>query len=1367
MVWRARLLAGCLLLAAVAFHQEPGRIVPDTKLDLTANPGGFLLRALHMWDPQGAFGQLQNQAYGYLFPVGPFHWLLVTAGVPAWVVQRLWWTVVLGTAFVGMWRLATALRMGTPWSRYAGALVFALSPRFLGEVAVTSVEVWPLAMAPWVLLPLVDPRPRSWWWRTTASAVAFGFVGGVNAVATGATLVLPALWFLSRGLRARTVGLALGWLTAVVAVSVWWLVPLVLLGRYSPPFLDWIENAPVTTAFASPFEALRGTTPWLAFLTGPAGPSWPGMWLLVSTGALIAVTAAVAVLGLLGLASRSCPERRFLGLGLVVGLALVTLGHTGAAQSLAAGPLQAALDGALAPLRNTHKFELVVRVPLVLGLVHLGAHASRLSSRLRTPAWLVPVVTVSLLLASATPALLGSLARPEGYSAIPAHWRQAARWLDAQPGEGTVLVVPAASFADFTWGSTKDEPLQALMRRPFAVRDAVPLGSAGATRFLDGVEADLGAGRGGPELADALRSAGVRYLVVRNDLRADATRNVRALVHQALSRSGMPVVASFGPRVNPFAEQPGSTQESHTRLPYPSVEVVDTGATGEAVQAPVGAVGRVVGGPEDVGAVLAAHPELAMTVTGSDGVGAGSSLAASPSVVTDGYRRREVFFGRASDNTSPVLTPDDKGRTGRRVIDYDVAPSVTQTVRAWDGDLARVTASSSAADADATLRLGPGTGPAAAVDGDPATAWVSGRYGSAVGEWLELDLRSPRDVSGAEITFTHRDPLGAVPVEVQVESDRGRTTAVVAQSDRPQPLPVPAGTTGRLRVTVTKVAPGEPVNGVGIAEVSVPGLVLGSSLVAPAPRAGTIGSLLLRAAQGTSACVDIGSRPLCDPDLARDPEEVAGLHRSVDAGGAGDLAMSGAVVAVDGTAADGLLDGLNPVRATASSRAVADPAGRPGAAVDGDLGTGWVASADDPEPRLTVRLPRTVRSDGLQLRVDQYLAASRPTKVEVTLDGGRPRVLDVDRESRLSWPKQPVRTVVLRFLETSGARTIDANGLSRTLPVGVSEVVVSGAEGLVRKLSGDEGTGASCGFGPRLSVAGRGYDTAVTGTAAAVLQGRPLTWSLCRADAVAVPDGRFRLDAPATRVFRPVELSLATGGRALSSVTGSAGPTSDPAGTVRAVPQRTGPSTFTVALSGQPGASVLAVPQNFNPGWRATDQHGRVLSAVRVNGWQQGWVLPAGDAGTLHASFEPDRTYRLGLAIGALLALGVAALMLAARRRRGPAPPAPDESRVWGWGASAVLVAAFGWVGLAAVAVAVVVRRAAGRRLVVLSVVAAAGVLATAVAMVEPWPSGDAGVHSSVVQLAVLTAVALALSVTWAGTRSPRRARRMSGRSTP
>ena len=191
-LWRVRVATACLLISALSFRQEPYLIVPDTKLDLTANPGAFLGRALTVWDP-GFLGQLQNQAYGYFFPVGPFHWLLGELGVPGWIVQRAWWSVVLCVAFLGMWRLATRLGVGTPWTRYLAAFLFALSPRFLGEIAITSVEVWPMALAPWVLVPLVDPRPATLPQRIGRSAVAFGLIGGINAVATGAALVLPTL----------------------------------------------------------------------------------------------------------------------------------------------------------------------------------------------------------------------------------------------------------------------------------------------------------------------------------------------------------------------------------------------------------------------------------------------------------------------------------------------------------------------------------------------------------------------------------------------------------------------------------------------------------------------------------------------------------------------------------------------------------------------------------------------------------------------------------------------------------------------------------------------------------------------------------------------------------------------------------------------------------------------------------------------------------------------------------------------------------------------------------------------------------------------------------------------------------------------
>src|SRR5580692_4117377 len=81
------LIVCCLLLAVLAFPTRPGNILADTKIDLAVNPLGFLHRALQLWDPS-QFGQLQNQAVGYLFPMGPFFALGKLMALPGWVVQR-------------------------------------------------------------------------------------------------------------------------------------------------------------------------------------------------------------------------------------------------------------------------------------------------------------------------------------------------------------------------------------------------------------------------------------------------------------------------------------------------------------------------------------------------------------------------------------------------------------------------------------------------------------------------------------------------------------------------------------------------------------------------------------------------------------------------------------------------------------------------------------------------------------------------------------------------------------------------------------------------------------------------------------------------------------------------------------------------------------------------------------------------------------------------------------------------------------------------------------------------------------------------------------------------------------------------------
>src|SRR5690242_17227841 len=78
---------------------------------------------------------------------------------------------------------------------------------------------------------------------------------------------------------------------------------------------------------------------------------------------------------------------------------------------------------------------------------------------------------------------------------------------------------------------------------------------------------------------------------------------------------------------------------------------------------------------------------------------------------------------------------------------------------------------------------------------------------------------------------------------------------------------------------------------------------------------------------------------------------------------------------------------------------------------------------------------------------------------------------------------------------------------------------------------------------------------------------------------------------------------------------------------------------------------VLMVHENAHRGWQAT-LAGRKLVSVRLDGWQQGWIGPAGHGGAVDLRFTPGNSYRIARAVGLLLVL-----MLAVVFFTDPAPP--------------------------------------------------------------------------------------------------------------
>ncbi|MDK8486839.1 alpha-(1-_3)-arabinofuranosyltransferase family protein [Corynebacterium pseudodiphtheriticum] len=703
-----------LVLAAAMFAQPVGLIAADTKHDLTADPAGFLAAATHAWTDVFPLGQLQNQAYGYLFPQGLFFlladaipdWLL-----PTWVAQRLWWTIVAGVGFSGFYRLCQCVVPGSGRSTTASAsirafhiiaaLLFALSPRTLTTLTAISSEAWPVMLAPWVLVPLL--RGDKITGRDIAAAtIPIALMGAVNATATLASCIPAGLVILWR---------RQGWLLipAAVAVSAWWIGPLLVLGKYSPPFTDFIESSYVTTRWLNLLEILRGTTHWTPF----ADTEREAGYLLVSQPVFVLVTVAIAACGLAGLALRAQGAQgshlRYHGLWLMMLLVGITI---------LAAPYGQLLDDVLAPLRNLHKFDPLVRIPLLLGVAHLGTvlEVPRLKHPLtRRAAAGLGVAVIALL--SVAPVWSGRLLPTGAYREVPEYWRQAADFLNDNVDTRTLLV-PETSFARQEWGWTRDEPAQPLLDVPWAVRDAVPLLPPEAIRGLDGVLATL------DRSVDPLLRLGIGAVLVRHDLDSSAQQERADELADALDR---------------LADQAtgGSPAVQRHDFGEVSIFVLDAQRDMHIAHDPV----TVAGGGEALAVLDAIDGPAPRRLVDHAGAGAAAegSGAEDPSaepgaeIVTDTPLLVDRNFGTLQGAVSGPLASSDEATTKHPSVDY---PSVATPLPVRTRGDVQLQASSSAADATAFGGADPARSINAAVDGTDQAWWP------APGDPGTLQLRS-------------------------------------------------------------------------------------------------------------------------------------------------------------------------------------------------------------------------------------------------------------------------------------------------------------------------------------------------------------------------------------------------------------------------------------------------------------------------------------------------------------------------------------------------------------------------------------------------------------------------------------------------
>jgi arabinofuranan 3-O-arabinosyltransferase len=1356
-----------LLVWAVALvifmATDRGRMTFDTKLGVDIDAARFFARLWPLWNPLEWFGTLQNQYVGYAIPMAPFFLAGQLLHAPVWIIERLWLSLLVAVGFLGLARLAAALRIGTDASRIVAGVVFALWPTFTIVIGSTSATALPGLLAPWAVLPLVTAarRRRPALQTAARSGTAVLLMGGVNATVTICALILPAFYLVThfRGRERRS--LCLWWVLAVAAATSWWAIPLLLQGRYAYNFLPYVEQSATTTQYMSAAAFLRGAGNWTAYFN--LGTPWLSAgWAVVTSPLAIAASAVASAVGLYGLARSDMPGRTWLRVSAGVAAVAALAGYWGPL----GGPLHSTVDellnGSLAPFRSVYKLEPVVAAALTLGIAHAvgrwSQQALRTGYRSRPVAAriLIAPVIAAVLAGLALPYLTGQILQPGSFSQVPSYWSAVAAFLAARSPTETALVVPADTHGTYLWGDPIDDPLEPLASSPWAERGLVPYGGAGSQVFLETAESAIESGQQVPGLAAYLDRAGIRYVVVRNDLSPYMIGYTPPeLVHQTLALSGFRRVAAFGPEITGAQTSPGAPQEVQTYLPkYPAVEVFQADDPADSAASPVAAL------PVSKTVLVNGGPDSLLQLEGQGVIGnqptviAGDPVDGRPALwaITDGQRRADNAFGLVNSNvsytytasqTNPVDDPlGDAGGQPRQILPVPAAGH--QTVAVLSG-AAQVTASS----AGSWLYEQPQYDPANAFDGNPATSWVEASPTTPVGQWIQITFDRTMDLP-ASIGIQLLDDGLSRPIanQLQVSTAAGKVASVVTPTSATQRIAVRPGPSRWLRITIagaSNVISGFP--GAGIRDVLIPGVKVTTYLRPPEDPAG-------RAAPAVA--YSFRQAPPSLSATAAGTAESLPLARTFSVPAAETLRVTAAAVPVQGPALTALLDRVDPparsqIRVTASSTWDSLPELGPSSLLSGSATAPWIAGSPDGVIQLSWRGDRRIAVLVVQ---PAYGFPTSPSQVQISSPAGT-REANVELGGVV--PVVPPLTTNQMSISLA-----EPGGSGQQLPLALSRLSVPALRGMhVAAPDPSARFSLGCGQGPSVTVDGRRYRTAVSGTVSELAGGLPVSLRLCTAGAaLSLGAGSHRLLAAPSSLLTVTDLTLRGG-------TGAATASSDGTAAARAVRVLAWQPDSRAVRMGPGAASYLEVHQNANPGWVAT-LDGRRLESATLDGWQQAFVVPAGAGGVVTMTFAPATWYHIGLILSGLAViclLIVAAgwrrwMPYLARYRRGPAaqptaastarfrhraPRRPAAIRPWiGVLAVCVLIALVGGPVALAVPVLAVIGVRWPRLLPGIAAAAMLGAGAVAATTAHPTAMGS-GAFAATAQVCALVALAAAL----------------------
>jgi hypothetical protein len=817
--------------------------------------------------------------------------------------------------------------------------------------------------------------------------------------------------------------------------------------------------------------------------------------------------------------------------------------------------------------------------------------------------------------------------------------------------------VPGQLFAYYRWGGTIDPILPALTRHPVATHWIVPFSDHRSSELQWTVDDLIGQERLRPgQLAPLLDLMGVGDLVVAAD--GDRSRGGEAPAGDVARELGrLPGAIGYGPalradpdaatiapvvRVPAVRRLPVRTGGLVRLLPRGPLTVVDGGAGALAGLAAYGALdpARPIAYAPDAGPAQALRADAR----------AGASF-----VIADRNARRAFAASHPRGSRSPVLTASENvGVDGAMLDPFGTGPAA-ETVAVLRG------VRSLSADASPQVTQFPEDRPAAALDGDTATAWLADRTLDRSRRRLTVTFTGSRDVPFVEL-MPYSDSR-AVVREVEIG---GRRFAVHRGWNR---LALGLRDAGALTVRLSRVTgPREASDGAGgIRELRIPGVRVSEAQRPPTVIESTLAGADLRASALTYLferdTADVparrgryaGERGAGELRDAQDPEKR--LRRVFAPPAFRRYAVDG-WASVDPVADDTALDAIagtrGGLRVDSSSRFENRPRYRGSGAFDGGAGRAWIGQWIAGRPAwLQWRAARAVTVRRLVLEAPA-VRVRRPTRVRLTVDGRPGPAIAVAAGGAVALPAAVRgRTFRLDVLDARFPPGTPAATRQRRA-VGVGEVRGAGVAPL-RVVRGGTLT-LPCGAA---AIALDGRRVALGGRVArdAFDAGRPLRVRACarnRAPTIPLPAGAATLAglggplrADGVRLHSPAPAPVAA--PAWSGAVVDSGRAGD-AGRDRVRVTATGPSW-------------LVLGQSYDRGWRATCD-GRDLGAPRpMQGYANAWPVAAGCRAVSFA-YGPQRLALAGYVVSVVGCLVLLVLLLAGRRRiavqaRSAPPPSP------------------------------------------------------------------------------------------------------------